>query len=460
MQQLHLNQFNNIYKFMEKKLIKGALVINDGKSQYNDVLISGHRIEKVSSSIITTGKYEEINADGLWLIPGIIDDQVHFREPGLTHKADIASESRAAVAGGVTTFMEMPNTKPACLTQELLADKYLLASEKSFANYSFYMGVSNHNYDEVLKTNPENVCGIKIFMGSSTGEMLVDNPTTLEKLFANVPLLIATHCEDENTIKNNLEIFTQKYGDDMHPRVHPLIRNTDGCYLSSSFARDLALRYGTRLHILHISTEKELSLFENTIPLKDKKLTSEVCVHHLYFCDDDYETSGNLIKCNPAIKTKSDRNALLPALLNDRLDIIATDHAPHTWDEKQQGYLKAPAGLPLVQHGLAIMMDFYHKGLITMEKIVEKMCHAPAICFKIQDRGYIKEGMYADLVLIDPNKKNQINKKNIEYKCGWSPLEGKTFKGEVVSTFVNGKKVYEKSGKFMQGQGMRITFNR
>ncbi|MBL0025654.1 MAG: dihydroorotase [Saprospiraceae bacterium] len=445
---------------MGKKIIKGALVINRGISEHKDVLISGKHIEKIDANIQTKANYEEINASDLWLMPGIIDDQVHFREPGLTHKADIGSESRAAIAGGVTTFMEMPNTKPECLNQTLLDEKYLIASKSSFANYSFYMGVSNNNYDEVMKTDPRNVCGVKIFMGSSTGDMLVDNPTVLEKLFANVPMLIATHCEDENTIKNNLNEYILKFGDNMIPEVHPLIRNAEGCYLSSSFAKDLALKHGTRLHILHISTEKELELFNNTMPLIDKKITSEVCVHHLFFCDKDYEDLGNLIKCNPAIKTMDDRDALLPALLDDTLDIIATDHAPHTWEEKQQPYLKAPSGLPLIQHSLTIMLDFYHRGLITKEKIVEKMCHAPALCFKIKSRGFVDEGMFADLILVDPDKSFQVTKDNIFYKCGWSPLEGRVFKGGVNTTFVNGTKVYNNSGYFLQGMGMRLSFDR
>jgi dihydroorotase len=444
-----------------KKIIKGALVINEGKSSYADVLIQGDRIEKIAPVIDTSTNFEVIKADGLWLIPGIIDDQVHFREPGLTHKADIATESRAAIAGGVTSFMEMPNTKPECLTQELLAAKYDIGQKTSYANYSFFMGVSNENYDEVMKTDPKNVCGIKIFMGSSTGNMLVDNPTILERLFANAPMLIATHCEDENTIKTQFELFKTKYGEDnLRTYMHPLIRNVEGCYLSSSFAVDLAKRNGTRLHILHISTEKELQLFRNDIPLSEKKITSEVCVHHMYFCDDDYEAKGNLIKCNPAIKTKTDRDALLPALLDNRLDIIATDHAPHTWDEKQQIYVKSPAGLPLVQHSLNIMLDFYHQGKISKEKIVEKMCHAPAECFRLKDRGYLREGMYADIVLVDPNESWAIKKENIYYKCGWSPLEGKTFKGKVISTFVNGTKVYDHSGHFIQGKGQRLSFDR
>lgn len=443
------------------KIIKGALLINEGVSVYKDILIKGERIEKIDINIDIKTNYEEIVAEGKWLIPGIIDDQVHFREPGLTHKADIATESRAAVAGGVTSFMEMPNTKPECLTQELLAVKYEIGRKTSYANYSFFMGVSNQNYDEVLKTDPKNVCGIKIFMGSSTGNMLVDNPNTLERLFANVPMLIATHCEDENTIRSQYALYIDKYGEEnLKPYMHPLIRNTEGCYLSSSFAVNLAQKHGTRLHILHISTAKELELFKNDIPLSEKMITSEVCVHHLYFCDDDYNEKGNLIKCNPAIKSQKDKTALFEALLDDRLDIIATDHAPHTADEKSQPYFKAPSGLPLVQHSFNILLEFYQKGMITKERIVEKMCHAPAECFRLKERGYLREGYYADVIMVDPNISWEVGKENIYYKCGWSPNEGKTFKGKVVSTFVNGTKVYDENGLFMQGNGLRLLFDR
>lgn len=445
---------------MSKTIIRGAKVFNRGTARYGDILIKGDKIEKVDSNITLEGNYTEINAEGKWIIPGIIDDQVHFREPGLTHKADIASESRAAVAGGVTSFMEMPNTNPACLTQELLQQKYDIAQKTSYANYSFFMGASNDNYEEVMKTDATQVCGIKIFMGSSTGNMLVDSPVTLEHLFANVPILIATHCEDEKTIKNQFSLFKEKYGDNLMPYMHPLIRDVDGCYLSSSMAVEMAKKYGTRLHILHISTEKELELFTNAIPLKDKKITSEVCVHHLYFSADNYPELGNLIKCNPAIKSRENTAALFPALLDDRLDIIATDHAPHTWDEKSLPYEKAPAGLPLVQHGLYIMLDFYHKGMISMEKVVEKMCHAPAECFQLANRGYLDEGMFADIVIIDPNKSWTINKSNIYYKCGWSPLEGKLVTGKIESTYVNGQKVYDGNGDFRQGFGNRLKFER
>jgi dihydroorotase len=378
----------------------------------------------------------------------------------LTHKADIASESRAAIAGGVTTFMEMPNTKPSCLTQELLQQKYDIAHKTSYANYSFFMGASNDNYDEVMRTDPKNVCGLKIFMGSSTGNMLVDNHATLDHLFSNVPMLIATHCEDEGAIQRQLSTYNYMYGDNLKSFMHPLIRNEEVCYLSSSMAVEMAKKHNTRLHILHISTAKELELFTNSIPLRDKKITSEVCVHHLYFSADDYEKLGNLIKCNPAIKSIENRNALFPALLDDRLDIIATDHAPHTFEEKSLSYPRAPAGLPLVQHSLNIMLDFYQRGMITMEKVVEKMSHAPADCFKIQDRGYLDEGMYADMVLIDPEYKWKVVKENVYYKCGWSPLEGKEFTGRVLQTYVNGIKVFENEGYFLQGQGQRIVFER
>jgi dihydroorotase len=445
---------------MANTIIRGAKVFNRGVGKYVDILLKDEIIEKIEPNISIFNNYNEVNAEGKWLIPGIIDDQVHFREPGLTHKADIASESRAAIAGGVTSFMEMPNTNPAALTQELLQQKYDIAQKTSYANYSFFMGASNDNYDEVMKTDARQVCGIKIFMGSSTGNMLVDNPVTLDHLFANVPLLIATHCEDETTIKAQFKLFKEKYGDNLEPYMHPFIRNVDGCYISSSMAIEMAKKYGTRLHILHISTEKELALFPNQIPLKDKKITSEVCVHHLYFSADDYPELGNLIKCNPAIKAKENKEALFPALLDDRLDIIATDHAPHTWDEKSLPYEKAPSGLPLVQHSLNIMLDFYFKGMISMEKIVEKMCHAPAECFRIEKRGFVEEGMYGDMALIDPSKTWQIAKNNIYYKCGWSPLEGKEVRGKIDSTYVNGHKVYDGNGNFIQGCGHRLMFDR
>lgn len=444
--------------YMQKTIIKGALIINRGKTYHADVLIDGQRITKIDHQIQTESRVNEINGDHLWLMPGIIDDQVHFREPGLTHKANIGSESRAAIAGGITSFMEMPNTSPAALTQELLQDKYDIAAKSSYANYSFFMGASNDNYEDVMRTNPKDVCGLKIFMGSSTGSMLVDNTAVLDRLFANVSMLIATHCEDEATIRHNMEQFEKQFENALKPEMHPLIRSIDGCYLSSSLAVNLAKKYNTRLHILHISTAKELDLFTNEIPLKEKRITSEVCVHHLYFSSDDYSTLGNLIKCNPAIKSADNKAALFPALLDDRLDIIATDHAPHTWEEKSQTYTKAPSGLPLVQHSLNIMLNFYHQGQITKEKIIEKMCHAPAECFNMVDRGYIDEGKYADIVLVDPTKEWTVNKQNILYKCGWSPLEGKRFTGKVMSTIINGVEVYDGKDKFIQGKGQRLEF--
>ncbi len=441
-------------------IIRGANLINRGQCKVADILIKNTRIEKIDNVVNYQGAYEEVNADGLWMLPGIIDDQVHFREPGLTHKATIETESKAAVAGGVTTFMEMPNTKPSALTQELLQDKYDIASNTSYANYSFFMGASNDNYEEVMRTDPRTVCGVKIFMGSSTGNMLVDDRSVLERLFSNVNMLIATHCEDENTIKNQFNQIKGKYGSNLMPYMHPLIRNEEGCFLSSSMAIELAKKCNTRLHILHISTKDELVLFNNDVALSDKRITSEVCVHHLYFDADDYDLLGNQIKCNPAIKAKEHKVALFSALLDDRLDIIATDHAPHTWDEKSQSYEFAPAGLPLVQHSLNIMMEFYQKGMISKERIVEKMCHAPAICFDILDRGYLDEGKYADIVLYDPNKHYKVSKENILYKCGWSPLEGKAFTGKVISTYVNGNQVYSDSGSFKKGFGQRLTFAR
>ena len=445
---------------MGKTLLKGGQVINEGKIQHLDILMDAGRIQKMEANIDDSNA-SEVNCEGHWIIPGIIDDQVHFREPGLTHKANIATESRAAIAGGTTTFMEMPNTKPAALTQELLQDKYDIAANSAYCNYSFFMGAGNDNLDEVLKTDPNTVCGVKIFMGSSTGNMLVDNPVTLDQLFANVPMLIATHCEDEQTIRDNMEAYKQKYGDQLDASYHPIIRDVEGCYLSSSMAVDLAKKHDTRLHILHISTAKELDLFRNDIPLTEKRITSEVCVHHLTFTADDYAKLGNKIKCNPAIKEASNKAALWPALLDDRLDIIATDHAPHTAEEKGQHYLKAPAGLPLVQHSLYMMLDFYDQGKISLERIVEKMCHAPAQCFQIKDRGYLREGYFADLAIIAPNQAYTVDKSNVLYKCGWSPLEGRQFNHSVVQTYVNGKKVFDlKEESYIQGLGSRISFTR
>lgn len=445
---------------MKPTLIKNALIINEGKSFTGDLLIKNGRIEKISQHAISDNNYEIINAEGLWLMPGVIDDQVHFREPGLTHKATIATESAAAVAGGTTTFMEMPNTVPHAVTQELLQRKYDIAQNCSPANYSFFMGTTNENLEEVLKTNPKNVCGVKIFMGSSTGNMLVDEPDILENLFSRCELLIATHCEDEETIKENMRIYTSKYHEDILPRFHPEIRSREACLISSSFAVELAKKHDTRLHVLHITTLDEISLFSNAVALKDKRITAEVCVHHLTFDAEDYETLGNKIKCNPAIKYSEDRDALWQALNNNQLDIIATDHAPHTLEEKNHPYLTSPAGLPLVQHGLQQMIEHANHGLITKERMVEKMSHAPAECFKISNRGYLREGYFADLVLVNPDESFTVTQNNILYKCGWSPFEGKTFSSSIHSTYVNGIKVFDKNGLKCEPAGMRLEFER
>ncbi len=417
----------------KKYLLKNGIIINRGQSKSGDILIKGKRIDKIGTNL-SDSEAEIIDVNGQWIIPGIIDDQVHFREPGLTHKANIATESRAAAAGGVTSFMEMPNTKPTSTTQEKLQEKYDIAAQTATVNYSFYMGATNDNLEEVLKTDPTNVCGVKIFMGSSTGNMLVDNRHTLEQLFSNIKLLIATHCEDEQTIRNNLAKAREKYGDKLDATYHPIIRNSEGCYLSSSMAIELARKHGTRLHILHISTADEISLFDNDIPLKEKKITAEICVHHLFFDDAYYHILGNKVKCNPAIKSVHDREALLQGLKDGYFDVIATDHAPHTKEEKAKHYLEAPSGLPLIQHSLALMMSFYHRGELTKEFIVDKMCHAPTELFRIKERGYIEEGYYADLAIVDPDLKWVIDKSNLEYKCGWSPLEQFDMKGKVTST--------------------------
>lgn len=444
---------------MTNLLIRNARLVNRGKISEVDFLVRKGRIDRIAAALDERADVE-IDAQGHYLFPGIIDDQVHFREPGLTHKANIASESRAAVAGGVTSFMEMPNVQPPSVTQALLEEKYAIGARTSLANYSFYMGATNDNLEEVLRTDPKRVCGIKAFMGSSTGNMLVDNPVTLERLFANAPMQVATHCEDEATVRRNLEIFQAKYGDQLTAAFHPLIRSAEACYLSSSLAVELAKRHNTRLHILHLTTARELDLFDNSIPLAEKRITSEVCVHHLWFDDRDYERLGNLIKCNPAIKSQSDRDALLPALLDDRLDVVATDHAPHTWEEKQQPYVQAPSGLPLVQHALNIMLEFYHAGKISLEKIVEKMCHAPAVAFQVEDRGFLDEGYWADFSLVDIDAEWTVGADNILYKCGWSPLEGKTFRGRVLSTGVSGHLAWHE-GKFDEGKmGERLTFTR
>lgn len=439
-------------------LIKNATIVNEGTSEVKDVLLQNGRIAKIDGTIDTSVNCHEINGEGLHLLPGVIDDQVHFREPGLTHKATIGSEARAAVAGGVTTFMEMPNTNPPALTQQLLEDKYAIAAATSVANYSFFMGVANNNAEEVLRTNDRKreVCGVKIFMGSSTGDMLVDNYVTLTKIFSESELLIATHCENEQIIHAN----KAKYPDADNASYHPLIRDVDACFESSLSAIQLAKKYNTRLHILHISTAKELQLFSNMLPLTEKRITSEVCVHHLHFTADDYARLGNLIKCNPAIKAPENKAALWEGLLDGRLDIIATDHAPHTWEEKQQGYQKAPSGLPLVQHSLLLMLDYVKQGKITIEKVVEKMCHAPAQCFSISERGYIREGYAADLVLADLNNTTTVTKENILYKCGWSPLEGHVFPANIRYTFVNGDIAYDNGRVNDTVRGERLTFDR
>ena len=444
---------------MSTILIKSATIVNEGKQFNADIFIKDGFIERIDSQIDVLAD-QTLNAEGLYLLPGAIDDQVHFREPGLTYKADIHSESRAAVAGGITSFMEMPNTVPNTLTQQLLQDKYDIAAQRSLANYSFFMGASNDNLDEVLRTDAQNVCGIKVFMGSSTGNMLVDNPTTLENLFSRSPMLIATHCEDEATIKSNLAHYKQVFGENVPVRLHPKIRSEEACYLSSSMAVALAKKHNARLHILHISTEKETHLFDNTTPLKDKRITAEACVHHLWFSSEDYETKGTLIKWNPAVKTAKDRDGILKAVLDGRIDVIATDHAPHTIEEKAQSYLQAPSGGPLVQHALPALLELYHHGKITLEQIAEKTAHNVATCFQIAKRGFIREGYYADLTLVNLNKPWQVNKNNILYKCGWSPFEGSTFRSSIEHTIVSGKLAWSK-GKFTSDEsGLRMTFDR
>lgn len=446
---------------MNRILIKNAKIVNEGTIVEGDVLIENDLIVEIADSIsLKTSDCIVVDAEGNYLMPGAIDDQVHFREPGLTHKGDIESESRAAVAGGITSFIEQPNTVPNAVTQEILEDKYQIASQKSFANYSFMMGATNDNLEEVLKTNPKNVAGIKIFLGSSTGNMLVDNEAVLEKIFSSTPMLIAVHCEDETTIKNNLAAFKEQYGDDVPVTAHNLIRSAEACYISSSKAVALAKRTGARLHIFHLSTAKEMELFTNKIPLEDKKITAEVCVHHLWFTDEDYKTKGNFIKWNPAVKTAEDRAELWKALNDGRIDVIATDHAPHTKEEKQQSYLNAPSGGPLVQHAVVAMFEAHHQGKISVEKIVEKMCHNPAKIFKIEKRGFIKEGYHADLVIVNPSLPWSVKPENILYKCGWSPFEGFTFKSRITHTFVNGELVYNNFKVKDTKAGKRLLFDR
>lgn len=446
---------------MNRILIKNAKIVNEGSIFDGDVLIENDLIVEVADSIsLKTSDCIVIDAEGSYLMPGAIDDQVHFREPGLTHKGDIESESRAAIAGGITSFIEQPNTVPNAVTQEILEDKYQIAAEKSFANYSFMMGATNDNLEEVLKTNPKNVAGIKIFLGSSTGNMLVDKEETLEKIFSSTPMLIAVHCEDETTIQNNLAEFKEKYGEDIPVTAHNLIRSAEACYLSSSKAVALAKKTGARLHIFHLSTAKEMELFTNKIPLEDKKITAEVCVHHLWFTDEDYKTKGNFIKWNPAVKTEHDRAELWKALNDGRIDVIATDHAPHTKEEKLQSYLKAPSGGPLVQHAVVAMFEAHHQGKISVEKIVEKMCHNPAKIFKIEKRGFIKEGYFADLVLVNPSLPWSVKPENILAKCGWSPFENYTFKSRITHTFVNGELVYNNFKVKDIRAGKRLLFDR
>lgn len=438
-------------------LILNAQVVNENTIAVVDVGVKNGRILQVARNLGHHSANRFIDAKGQYLIPGLIDDQVHFREPGLTHKANIYTESRAAVAGGVTSFMEMPNTFPPTLTQTALQAKYDSAAQNSLANYSFYMGVSNDNLEEVLKTNPKNVCGLKIFMGSSTGNMLVDDDKVLEKIFSQAEMLIATHCEDEATIRKNTAYYKARFPA-AQSNLHPLVRSAEACYLSSQKAVALAQKYQTRLHILHISTAQECDLFDNNLKLEAKKITAEACVHHLWFNDQDYKKQGNQIKCNPAIKTTTDQKAILKAVKDNRLDVIATDHAPHTYAEKSQPYWSAPAGVPLVQHSLLMMLDFYQRGDLSLEMLVEKMCHAPAICFKVSERGFIREGYWADLVLIDLDQKTTVSPDNIFYKCGWSPFLNHTFKSKITHTFVSGHLAYQ-NGKFFENQtGKRLIF--
>ncbi len=426
---------------------------------HSDLLIRDGRIAKIAADISDVTAVI-IDAQGSYLMPGAIDDQVHFREPGLTHKGELYTESRAAVAGGITSYMEMPNTVPNTLTQELLEDKYQLAARRSLANYSFFMGASNANLDEVRRTDPKNVCGVKVFMGSSTGNMLVDNAKTLEGIFSDSPMLVATHCEDEATIRRNMDLFNKRYNESILPQFHPMIRSAQACYRSSSLAVELAKKHNSRLHVLHISTAKELDLFRNDIPLAEKRITSEACIHHLWFYDEDYERLGNLIRWNPAVKTEHDRTALRAALLDGRIDIVATDHAPHTLEEKQRPYNSAPSGGPLVQHAVVAMAELVHQGVLSIEQMVDKMCHAPAVCFQVAERGFIREGYHADLVLLNMERPWQVQQDNLLYKCGWSPFEGQVFQSAVTHTFVNGHLAYC-NGNFDDSiLGARLSFQR
>ncbi|MEZ4797217.1 MAG: dihydroorotase [Flavobacteriaceae bacterium] len=442
-------------------LIKNARIVNEGKIFSGDILIENDIIKEVAPSISAKSSDVHVfDAEDNYVLPGVIDDQVHFREPGLTHKATIESESKAAIAGGITSFIEMPNTNPQTTTIEKLEEKFEIASKTSWANYSFMFGGTNDNLDEILKVDEKNVAALKLFLGSSTGNMLVDNPKVLEKIFSNTKMLIAVHCEDEATIQNNLKTHVDKFGDDIPMKYHPIIRSEEACYLSSSKAIELAKKTGARLHVFHLSTGKETNLFSNKIPLKDKKITAEVCIHHLWFTDQDYEKKGAFIKWNPAVKTQKDKDALWKALLDNRIDVVATDHAPHTLEEKNNVYTKAPSGGPLVQHALVAMLEAHHQGKISIEKVVEKMCHNPAILFQVEKRGYIKEGYFADLVIVDLNSPWTVKKENILYKCGWSPFEGTSFKSRITHTFVNGSLVYKNFKFYNVNAAKRLTFNR
>lgn len=442
-------------------LIKNAKIVNEGEIFEGDIFIEGEYIKEISNSIsIKSADQFVIDVEGNYVFPGIIDDQVHFREPGLTHKATIESESKAAVAGGITSFIEMPNTVPQTTTIEKLEEKFKIAANSSYANYSFMFGGTNENLDEILKVDPKTVAGLKLFLGSSTGNMLVDDPIVLERIFSSTNLLISVHCEDEVTIKSNLDIYTKEFGENIPMQYHPIIRSEDACYISSSRAIELAKKTGARLHVFHLSTGKETKLFSNKLPLKEKKITSEVCIHHLWFCDEDYEKKGTLIKWNPAVKKATDRDQLWKALLDNRIDVVATDHAPHTLEEKKNVYTKAPSGGPLVQHALVAMMEAHHKGKISVEKIVEKMCHNPAILFQIEKRGFIKKGYFADLVIVNPNNPWSVNRDNILYKCGWSPFDGTTFKSRITHTFVNGSLVYNNFKIIDVKKAKRLTFDR
>ena len=444
---------------MAAYLISGATIINEGAQFIGNVLVENGRISKVSKNRIEANDATTINAEGLLLLPGVIDDQVHFREPGLTHKGDIASESRAAVAGGITSFMEMPNTKPATTTIELLEEKFEIAAKTSYANYSFYIGATNENLDVISKIDPKSTCGVKVFMGSSTGNMLVDERKTLEGIFAESPTIVTTHCEDEATIRRNLAEFQARYGEAIPVEAHPLIRSNEACVRSTDLAISLASKYGSRLHVLHLSTREEMALFD-TKPLAEKKITGEVCVHHLWFSDKDYAQRGNFIKWNPAVKSEADRDALRDALKAGKLDVVATDHAPHTFEEKSNPYLTAPSGGPSVQHSLPLMLELAKQGFYTIEEVVNKMCHAPATLFQVAERGFIREGYFADLVLVDPSSSWTISKENILYKCGWSPFDGVTLSNRIKTTFVNGEIAYSDGVVCDKLLGMRLTFDR